>query len=222
MAAPLHQKPAVPVELDDAGVAFAGLVSVGHENGAVRRDHDGIGLMERIRPAAGNPRPPQGPQQPPGAVEFQDVIADAMPDVAVGDPDVVLRIDEEAVREKQFARAEGLHVAPMLVEFHDGIDVAALAAVGAAAFGNPDVALVVDRHRAGGAHVAALREAEEVIVPLVRIGQRGGPAVRRLGTERVGRPGQASAGEQSGAGAPQVTDVGAAHSRCTRRSSCRR
>ena len=76
----------------------------------------------------------------------------------------------EAVRKQNFARAEGLDEIAIGIELHDGIELGALAVIGAAAVRHPDMALVIHRHRAGRTHLAARRQLQEIIHLGVRIG----------------------------------------------------
>src|ERR1700735_965424 len=83
--------------------------------------------------------------------------------MAVGEPDVIVLVDEDAVREKELAGAEGLNEIAVCVKFHDGIEFRSLAVIGAATVGDPDMASAVQRHRRTRAHHAAGWKLEEIV-----------------------------------------------------------
>ncbi len=126
--------------------------------------------MKGFRSIARNSGCAEGSQQFPIAIEFKNVVTLAPAHVSVGDPDVVGVIDEESVRKQQRPRTECLHENAICVEFHDRIQRAVRAAVGATAFGDPDMSLVVDRHCGGSSHVAAGWQLEETIDAPIWIG----------------------------------------------------
>ena len=134
-----------------AGMAF------GDKDAAVGRHQHRIGLGEEIRGAAGHAGLAHGAQQLAAGIELQHRMALGLAAFAVsrhtvGDPEVILFVDGEAMRELQQARAERLDEIALGVELHDRIELAAHAAVGGAAVHHPDIALAVARHRAGRAH----------------------------------------------------------------------
>ena len=66
--------------------------------------------------------------------------------MAVRDPEMVMAVDEEIVREQDHARAKGLDEIALGVELHHRIERASGAIVGAATFRHPDIALAVAGH----------------------------------------------------------------------------
>src|SRR5262249_14584643 len=92
----------------------------------------------------------------------------------VGDPDVAVAIDEDAVRRDYHPGAETLHELARRIELQDRIDGRRLEAptVAAAALGDPDAAAVlVDVDRARRSPCTAFRKLRPALDALIGIGQ---------------------------------------------------
>ena len=178
LSAPEIHELAVLVEMDDAVIADIRRVTIRDEDVALRRNDHRIGFVKGVLAIALDAGRAQGAQQLAVAVELQDIVADAIADMAVGQPDVIVLVDIHAVRKEKFSRAEGFEEIAIGIELHNGIELGALAVIGAATVGYPDIALVIHRHGAGRTHLAAGWQLQEVIHLGIGIGIGVGIGVR--------------------------------------------
>src|SRR6185295_17243962 len=175
---------AVLRELHDARVRRAA-VAVADEDVAVGRHEHRGGNVERIAALAGDTRRPERHQQLPVGTELEDLVSFSVPArilpvgaFAVGDPDVAVAVDVNAVRPHEHARAEALDESSCRVEFLDRRDVGADAVLIAAAIERPDAPPVaIDGDAGRGADFSARGKLEEVFDEL--IGRPFGPGVVR-------------------------------------------
>src|SRR5581483_1318627 len=179
---------AVLRQLDDARDVAA--VTFGDEDVAVRRHEHVVRLIEEVAVASAASLA-EDQQQTPFGAELEDL----MTALAVGHPDVAVAIHEDAVGEGEHAGAETLDELAGGIEVEDRIERGVRAAVGAAAFRDPDaVAVLVDVDGARRAPDTPLGElgpafdrAERVggIGGLVRVRdeQRGGQTQRRANVQ---------------------------------------
>ena len=175
MTAPLQDEFAVRIELDHARiVGGTEIMTVRDKNIAVGRDQNRVGFVECVMTGAGDAGLAQDAQHFAVVVELQHVIAEAVPDMTVRHPDVIVLVDGHAVGEKEFSCAERFDEIPMRVEFHHRIELGAVAIIGAAAIHHPDMPLMIHRHRIGRTHGAAGRHFEEIADGKVGIGLRVG------------------------------------------------
>src|SRR5262249_61290065 len=88
---------------------------------------------------------------------------------AVGDPDVVLRIDMDAMRAiPKDALSEGAQIFPVLVELDDGLRVDSVSRPA----DYPQVSLRIEFQIAGKSHPDAVREGEPIVgVPRRSVGR---------------------------------------------------
>src|SRR5262249_50320384 len=109
--APRLDEFSVLVELDDARVAVAA-VTVSHEYVAVRPDEYIGRPIEHLRAVPGDTSLAECHQDTPRRTDFEDLLPLAIFRLAVSDPDVVVRVDEQAVGIDKHAHAEARHKPP--------------------------------------------------------------------------------------------------------------
>src|SRR6516164_9316348 len=105
LLAPSLDELAVLVEFDDAGIGVAAM-PVADEDVAVGRDQHRRRRIEFVRTGAGDALLAERHQHLAVRAELEDLMALAVLALAVGDPDIALRIDENAVRENEHAGAK--------------------------------------------------------------------------------------------------------------------
>lgn len=165
--APCLDEAAIGRELDDAVVAD-GAVAIGDEDGAVLRDDDIGGRVELVVATAGLAGCAEHHQHFAGGAELDDLMAsgvaagDASAGGGIGDPDIALGVDVDAVGPDEHAAAEALDHDAVGVELEHGVEIGIHALVaeavgggGVAAHDGPDVHAVGVNigvaHRAHGA-----------------------------------------------------------------------
>ena len=109
--APRLDERAVFRELDDAVVPFD-TVAVDDEDVAVRGDEDVGRSVELARPVAGNASLSEPHELFPLGAELDDLVAAAFAAARVRHPNVIVRVDENAVRPLEQARAKALQELP--------------------------------------------------------------------------------------------------------------
>src|SRR6266436_1951161 len=154
--APRLDELAVAGEFDDAGVGLVA-VPVGDENIAVRGDNHVGGRVEMGSIVAGLARRAKCHEHLAVRRELHDRVAGLLVLVGapVGDPDVAVLIDEQAMREVRHPGAEARYYAPGSIVLVERRNLGALAAVAAAAVVDPHaLAVAIDVEPDGGAVAA--------------------------------------------------------------------
>src|SRR3990170_8795099 len=168
-------------------------MAFGHEDAAIGGYQDVVGLPEVL----GFPAPARlAKAEEEGAVgaELEDLVAltggvallGRAGAGAVGHPDVALAIHEDPVGREQRTGAEALHHGASRIEFEDGVEIGAGAAIGATPLGHPDAdPVLVYFHGAGGAPGPAFGHPGPAGNGPVRVGQvvGGGGGGRALGKD---------------------------------------
>ena len=176
------------------------VMSVGHVDAAVWSDDDIVGLVELAVSIARFAGDAQTQQLLALWTELMNLMTLGACLVAgkVGNPDIALRVDVNAVREHEHACTEAGDQLAGLIELEDDVVRRGLAGrrvparVGAAALGHPDeLAVRRDVDRARRSPRAAFRQLEEALNRLVRVRQIVGWRRRCLREER-------RAGERNG------------------------
>jgi hypothetical protein len=158
------------VELDDAVVAFAA-VTVADKDIAVRRDKDRRGHVEIVRIVSATPAWPRRIKHLAVGTELDHLMALRAAPLTVGDPDIALAIDVNAVGKHEHSGAKRFHELTQSIEFQDRIEIGTVAGVGAAAVNHPHALSVrVDVDAGAGAPGAARRHFCPIEDRLVRIG----------------------------------------------------
>src|SRR5580704_18476653 len=123
---------AVLVEFDDAGIGVAAM-PVADKDIAIGRDQHRRRRVELVRTAAGDALLAERHQHLAVRAELEDLVALAVLALAVGDPDIALRIDKNAVREHEHAGAEACDQLAGGIELEDRWQIRLRAIIGAAA-----------------------------------------------------------------------------------------
>jgi hypothetical protein len=144
-------------------------VTIGHEYAAVLR-HERIGRsVEDLRAIACNTRLAERHQDTSRRTDLEDLLPLAVFRLAVGHPDVVIRVDEQAVRVDEHAGAEARDEPARGIEFQKRRQVRSVTRGGAASFEDPDrLAVTIDVDAVDLADLAATGELSESFY-LVRI-----------------------------------------------------
>ena len=159
-------------------------VTVGHEDVAVGSDEHVGGRVELILGVAGHARLAERHQHLAVGRELDDVMALAVAGAAVGDPHGAGLVHGKSVRPIHLAAAEVHQQLAGRIEFHDRIEVGALAGVGAAALVHPDaLAVRVDGDADRRAQFTARGQLRSPAVHVIGIGRRIG-----IGGLRIGAP----------------------------------
>src|SRR5262245_10871694 len=96
-------------------------MAVGNEDVAVGRCHHGRGRVELVVAGTRNSRLAKRQQDLALRAELEHLVALALHPEAVGEPDIAVAIDMNAMREDQHAGTEGLHQLAGCIEFQDRI-----------------------------------------------------------------------------------------------------
>src|SRR5439155_23663455 len=118
LRAPLLQILSGAIELHDT-VVPAVAVAVGDEDGAVGRNENVGGLIEKIRAAAGYTGFAERHEHYAVGTELGDGVSLAAAAARVGDPEIAVAIDAGAVREVEHPRAPGLEQLAVLIELQN-------------------------------------------------------------------------------------------------------
>jgi hypothetical protein len=167
--APRLHEPAVLRELQDARVRRAP-VAVADEDVAARRDQHGGRHIEGVGTVTGNARPAERYQDLAVLIHLEHLVAFPIPPqilavrpFAVGNPDIAVAIDVDAVRTDEHPRPKALDRLPRGVELQNGSDRRPDAVVRPASLEDPDAgAVAVDGDTGGGPYPAAIRHLEVV------------------------------------------------------------
>src|SRR5205085_6676835 len=111
---------AILAELHDARIGIAA-VAVSDENVAVRRGYDRRWRIELVVAAAGDAGLAKREQKLAVGTEFENLMPLALDADAVGDPDIAVAIDVQAVREDQHSGAEALDQLAGGIEFENRV-----------------------------------------------------------------------------------------------------
>ena len=107
-------------ELDDPVVGVERVVAVGDEHVAVRRHRDVGGHVEGVGALARHAGLAQRQQQFAIRAVLEDLVALAARTLAVGEPEIALAVDGEAVREEKLVGREALDQLPDVSNFSTG------------------------------------------------------------------------------------------------------
>ena len=159
-------------------------MSIGDENVAVRRDQHCGRCVELVRTVAGDTGLAERHQHPAVRTELEDLVALSVLAEPVGDPDIAIAVDMQAMREKQQPLAERLHQLARRIEFEDRRQVRSVTgergprfhergrSERSAPLGHPDTGPVgIDIHAAGRTPRASLRQFPPVLDRVIRIGR---------------------------------------------------
>src|SRR5262249_24838226 len=122
-------------------------MSVRDENVSVRSNHKVGGINERVRTIPGDSRLAERQQDFSLGIELQHLRTLAIFRLPVGCPDVAILVHVETVGIYKDSRAKTRHQPARGIEFEDGCQVGADAAVCAASLERPDIALAIHVHR---------------------------------------------------------------------------
>ena len=133
-------------------------MAVSDEDVAVGR-HDHVRrLIEGVLGSAGNTRLAERHQHFSFSAEFDDDVTLAALADLIGDPDVAVTVDRDAVRHREYAGTEALQVFAGSIEFDHRRHVVIRATVAAAALGRPQVTVTIEVNGADRAPAPAIRQ----------------------------------------------------------------
>src|SRR5258708_408291 len=163
MATPLLDKRAIFRELQDARIPTTRTVAVRDEDVAIRSDRNGIRLIQSIRTVARFAGFAEGHQDLSVLVQLENLMAFTVLSLAVAEPQVSILVHQKAVGKNEHPLPKALQQLSGRIEFEDGRQARARAAIGAASFGDPDVTVGSNEYRAGRSHGAPLGKCEPML-----------------------------------------------------------
>src|SRR5262249_21610402 len=136
--------------------------------------HNVGGINERVRTIPGDSRLAERQQDSSLGIELQHLRTLAIFRLPIGCPDVAVLVHVETVRIYKESRTKTRHQSAGGIEFEDGCQVGAGAAVCAASLKCPDIALAIHVHRDHRSEDSSLRELGPVSNQVIRIGLSAG------------------------------------------------
>ena len=157
--------------MHDAAVRLGIDVSVGDIDRAVRTDRQVGRFVEQVGAVAADAGLPQFDQDFPLLVELEDLVAlDAVFHAGVDDPEIVIVVDDDAVRKDEHARAETEQKLSFGAEFQNRVHVGIGATVHPATLEQPDIAFGIHVDRIARTHHAAIGHVHDISDDLVGVG----------------------------------------------------